>query len=102
MLALLIGAALACAFGLWKPVTTTTQTTTKQQIQDIFSLVLTVCLAITMVMGPGITVRALFGRAIRLAFLPLFGIGLLVLAGCAAWCLHGVLATKTTSIAVIA
>jgi Dolichyl-phosphate-mannose-protein mannosyltransferase len=102
LLALLIGAALACALGLWKPVTTTTQTTTKQQIQDIGRLVLTVCLAITMVMGPGITVRALLGRPIRLAFLPLFGIGLLVLTGCAAWCLHGVLATKTTSIAVIA
>jgi hypothetical protein len=102
MLALLAGAALGCLLGLAKPPTLATHTANKQQLLDIARLTFTTCLAVTMVMGPGIAVRALTGRAIRLAFLPLFGIGVLTFAGCLAWCLHGVLATSTASIAVIA
>ncbi len=101
MLALLAGAGLACLFGLAKPPTTSTHTTDKQQIQDIVRLILTTCLAVTMVMGPGIAARALSGRAIRLAFLPLYGIGVLVVAGCLAWCLHGVMPTDAASFAVV-
>ena len=53
-------------------------------------------------MGPGITARALLNRPIRLAFLPLFGIGVMILAGCLAWCLHGAVATEMTSLAIVA
>jgi hypothetical protein len=101
MLALLAGAALGCLVGLWKPPTTASHTTNKQQLLDIVRLTLTTCLAVTMVMGPGIAVRALSGRAIRLAFLPLFGIGVLLVAGCLAWCLHGVMTTQTASFMVV-
>ncbi|HEY2478068.1 MAG TPA: hypothetical protein VGI17_05000 [Solirubrobacterales bacterium] len=101
MLALLAAAALGCLLGLAKPPTLATHTTTKQQLLDIARITLTTCLAVTMVMGPGIAVRELLGRPIRLAFLPLFGIGVLLLAGCAAWSLHGVLATKWTCAAVV-
>ncbi|HEX3736001.1 MAG TPA: hypothetical protein VHV53_00525 [Solirubrobacterales bacterium] len=101
MLVLLVGAGLACLLGLAKPPTLATHTTTKQQLLDIARLTLTTCLAATMVIGPGITVRALLGRPIRLAFLPLFGIGVLLFAGCLAWCLHGVLETRWTCIAVV-
>jgi hypothetical protein len=101
MLALLAGAALACLLGLAKPPTTATHTTTKEQLLDIVRITLTTCLAVTMVIGPGIAARALSGRPIRLAFLPLYGIGVLVVAGCLAWCLHGVLATDTACLAVL-
>lgn len=101
MFALLAGAAAACLLGLAKPPTTATHTTSKQQELDILRLITTTALAITMVLGPGITVRALTGRAIRLAFLPLFGIGVLAVAGSFAWCMHGVMATDTASIAIV-
>ncbi|HVT00533.1 MAG TPA: hypothetical protein VHE08_08465 [Solirubrobacterales bacterium] len=101
MLVLLVGAGLGCLLGLAKPPTLATHTTTKQQLLDIVRLTLTTCLAVTMVMGPGITVRAFLGRPIRLAFLPLFGIGVLLLAGCLAWCLHGVLEPRWTCVAVV-
>lgn len=101
ILALLAAAALACLLGLAKPPTVATHTTTKQQTLDLFRAALTTCLAVTLVMGPGIAVRALLGRPIRLAFLPLFGLGVMVLAGCLAWCLHGVLATDTACLAVV-
>jgi hypothetical protein len=102
MLALLAGAGLACLVGLAKPPTTATHTTTSQQLFDVARIVLTTSLAVTMVIGPGIAARALSGRPIRLAFLPLFGIGVLTVAGCLAWCLHGVLATDTACFAVVA
>jgi hypothetical protein len=101
MLALLAGAALACLLGLAKPPTAATHTTTRQQLLDVARLGLTTCLAVTMVIGPGIAARALSGRAIRLAFLPLFGIGVLVVSGSLAWCLHGVMPTDAACFAVV-
>lgn len=89
MLALLAGAVLACLVGMVKPPTETTHTVIRQQWIDLLRVLLTTCLAIVLVLGPGIAVRALSGRPIRLGFLPLFGIATMVLAGCLAWCLHG-------------
>lgn len=102
MLALLAGAGLACLVGLAWPATEATHTTLNQQALDLVRVALTTCLAVTLVMGPGILVRAFLDRPIRLAFLPLFGIGVMIFAGCLAWCLHGVLATETTCLAVAA
>ncbi|MGN6258424.1 MAG: hypothetical protein ACTHN3_11845 [Solirubrobacterales bacterium] len=102
MLALLLGAGLACLLGAVKPATEASHATVKQETLDFARVALTTCLAVTLVMGPGIAVRALLGRPIRLAFLPLFGIGVMVFTGCLAWCLHGVLATETTCFAVVA
>jgi hypothetical protein len=101
MLGLLVGAGLACLLGLAKPATEATHTTTTQEALDLVRVALTTCLAIALVMGPGIAVRALLDRPIRLAFLPLFGIGAMVFAGCLAWCLHGVVATEVACIAVV-
>ena len=100
MLALLVGAALACLLGLAKPATEATHTTLKQESLDFARVGLTVCLALTLLMGPGIAVRALLDRPIRLAFLPLFGLGLVTFAGCLAWSLHGVLGPDVTCLAV--
>lgn len=102
MLALLAGAALACFVGLVKPPTETTHSTLRQERIDLLRVVLATCLAVTLVMGPGIAARELIGRPIRLGFLPLFGIGVMLFAGCLAWCLHGALPTETTSLAVVA
>src|SRR6185312_5797940 len=101
MLALLAGAALACLLGLAKPPTTATHTTTKQQLLDLVRVALTTCMAVTLVMGPGIAMRALLNKPIRLAFLPLYGLGVMTLAGCLAWCLHGALATDTACFLVV-
>jgi hypothetical protein len=102
MLALLTGASLACLLGLTEPPTEGTHTTLGQQALDFVRVTLATCLAVTLVMGPGIGVRVLSGRSIRLAFLPFFGFGVMIFAGCLAWCLHGVLATETTCLAVVA
>jgi hypothetical protein len=101
ILALLAGAAAACLLGLAKPATEATHATLKQETLDWIRVVTTTCLAITLVLGPGIAVRALLDRPIRLGFLPLFGIGTLAFAGSLAWCLHGVLGTDTTCFAVV-
>jgi hypothetical protein len=102
MLVLLVGAGFACLLGLVKPPTEASHATVKQETLDFVRVTLATCLAVTLVMGPGIAVRALLGRPIRLAFLPLFGIGVMVFAGCLAWCLHGALDTDLTSLAVVA
>lgn len=102
MLALLAGAGLACLLGLAAPATEGTHETVNQQALDLVRVGLTVCLAVTLVMGPGIAVRAFLDRPIRLAFLPLFGIGVMTFAGCLAWCLHGAIGTDTTCFAVVA
>jgi len=102
MLALLGGAVLACLLGFAKPPSdASAHTAGSQQAMDLLRALLTTCLAIVLVIGPGITVRALSGRAIRLAFLPLFGIGVMVFAGCLAWCLHGALDTDLACLAVV-
>jgi hypothetical protein len=102
MLALLVGAGLACLLGLAEPATEATHTTPKQESLDLVRVALTTCLAVTLVMGPGIAVRALLDRPIRLAFLPLFGIGAMVLAGCLAWCLHGAIGADAACFAIVA
>jgi hypothetical protein len=102
MAALLVGAGLACLLGLVKPATEASHASSKQELLDLLRVLLTTCLAVSLVIGPGIAVRAISGRPVRLAFLPLFGIGALLLAGCLAWCLHGVLATDTACFAAIA
>lgn len=102
MLALLVGAGFACMLGVAKPATEATHAAPKLETLDLFRVALTTYLAVALVMGPGIAVRALLGRSIRLAFLPLFGIGVMVFAGCLAWCLHGVLDTEATCFAVVA
>ena len=102
MLALLAGAALACLLGLAKPATEATHTALNREALDLVRVLLTTCLAVTLVMGPGIAMRVLLDRPIRLAFLPLFGIGVMVVAGCLAWSLHGVLATEIACLAVAA
>ncbi|MBS1883302.1 MAG: hypothetical protein JSS97_10150 [Actinobacteria bacterium] len=101
MLVLVVAGALGCLVGLAKPSTLASHTTHKQQLLDIARLSLTTALAVVMVMGPGIMFRALYGKPIRLAFLPLYGIGVLLFAGCLAWCLHGVLEPKWTCAAVV-
>jgi hypothetical protein len=101
MLTLLAGAALACVVGMAKPPTETTHTVTGQQWTDLLRVLLTTCLAIVLVIGPGIVVRALSGRPIRLGFLPLIGIAAMVLAGSLAWCLHGAVDTDMACLAVV-
>lgn len=101
MLALLVGSALACCIGLAKPPTETTHSTLRQEQIDLLRIVLTTCLAVTLVMGPGIAARELLGRPIRLGFLPLFGMGVMLFAGCLAWCLHGAIPTEMACLAVV-
>jgi len=101
MVALLAGAGLACLLGMAKPATEATHTTHTQEALDLVRVALTTCLAVTMVIGPGIAVRALLGRPIRLGFLPLYGLGVLLLTGCLAWCLHGVVGTDVACLAVV-
>jgi hypothetical protein len=102
MFALLVGAALACLLGFAKPPIATSHMGFRHEAFDLVRVILVTCLAVTLVMGPGIAVRALLDRPLRLAFLPLFGIGAMILTGCLAWSLHGVLATEVTCIAVVA
>jgi len=101
MFALLAGAGLACLLGLAKPATEATHATRGQETLDLVRVALTTCLAVTLVIGPGIAVREFLGRPIRLAFLPLFGLGTMVFAGCLAWFLHGVIAAELACFVVV-
>ncbi|HWM64138.1 MAG TPA: glycosyltransferase family 39 protein [Solirubrobacterales bacterium] len=103
MLGLLALAALGCALGLVAKPTAGPHSGAGQML-DLVRVLSTVALAISLLLGPGIVLRATIGRlrGAGLAFLPLPGLALLVLAGGLAWALAGEVDPATTSLALLA
>lgn len=95
-------AALACILGLAHP-PPDSHFGHAEQLLDFVRIAGTVCLAITLLLGPGILWRASAGRARpALAFLPLPGLALLALTGCVAWVLAPNVDPRLTCFAVFA
>ncbi|MBO0767720.1 MAG: glycosyltransferase family 39 protein [Solirubrobacterales bacterium] len=81
---------LGCAglvLGLALPPSASTSPGLGTQLLDDVRILLTFALAATIVMGPGLAVRAVAAPRLRLAFLPLPGLGLLAITGLVAWLL---------------
>ena len=87
MLAVWSLAALACLLGAVDAPGAGGHTGTGGQLLDLVRVFSTAALAVTLLLGPGILWRALSERRIGLAFLPLPGMGLLVLTAGLAWVL---------------
>ena len=74
-------AALGCLIGIFDPPSSATHSTDSQQLMDLVRVLTTTALAIVLLLGPGTAWRALGGRRISLALLPLPGLALLALTG---------------------
>jgi len=78
-------AGLGCLLGL-KPATANTASIgALAQVVDMVRIVATTSLAIVLILGPGLALRAMRFGPKRLGFLPLPGMGLLAVTGGAAW-----------------
>jgi hypothetical protein len=102
MLALWTLGAIACALGLGLPASSGLHGGGTEQALDLLRVVGTTSLALTLVFGPGIVLRAATGRGASLAFLPLPGLALLIATGSLAWLLAGELEPRATCFAVFA
>ena len=94
-------ATLGCLVGIFDPPSAATHSTDQQQVMDLVRVLTTTALAIVLLLGPGTAWRALSGRRISLALLPLPGLVLLALTGLAAWLLAHSIDVKTVSFAVL-
>ncbi len=102
MLAVWALAALACLLGAVDPPSAGGHTGTGGQLLDLVRVLSTAALAVTLLLGPGILWRALSERRIGLAFLPLPGMGLLVLTAGLAWALSHSVEPRLLCFAVLA
>lgn len=102
MLCLWAAAAAACVFGAADPPSAGDHSASGQQLLDLVRAGATAALAVTVLLGPGILLRHLSGRRIRLAFLPLPGFLLLIATGALAWVLAGSAEPRLVCFAVVA
>ncbi len=102
MLAVWAAAALACLLGALDPPRAGGHGSATGQLLDLVRVLSTTALAITLLLGPGILWRALSERRVGLAFLPLPGLGLLVLTACLAWALSTSVDPRLACFAVLA
>jgi hypothetical protein len=86
-LALLWGlAVVGCLLAVDPPPANVADVGVLQQVIDLVRILTTTALAIVLVLGPGLGLRAIhFGPRLRLGFLPLPGLALLALTGGVAW-----------------
>jgi len=103
MLGLWSGAAVACVLGVLepRPFDFYYQGQIWPQVMDLVRFLTTTALVITLLLGPGIMVRELSGRRIRLAFLPLPGLALLIGCGIVAWWAADTVDPRVTSFAIL-
>lgn len=102
MLAVWTAAAVGCLLGAIDPPETGGHGSAGGQLLDLLRVGTTTALAIALLLGPGILWRALSDRRLGLAFLPLPGLGLLVLTACLAWVLAPDVDPRLVCFAVLA
>src|SRR4051794_23023051 len=102
MLAVWALAALACLLGTADPPSAGGHGGAGAQLFDLVRVLSTAALAVALLLGPGILWRSLSERRIGLAFLPLPGIGLLVLTAGLAWALSHSVEPRLVCFAVLA
>jgi hypothetical protein len=103
MLGVLALAALGCALGLLDRPATGNHGVQAQAI-DLLRVLATACLAVALLIGPGVVWRALSRPRNRLSlgFLPLPGLFLMIAVGGIAWALGGVAEPRTVCLAAVA
>lgn len=86
-LAILWGlAGVGCVLGFTHPPADVTAVGTLQQLLDLVRILTTTALAIVLLLGPGLALRAApFGPRLRLGFLPLPGMAVLAVSGAIVW-----------------
>lgn len=84
MLGVWVAAAVACLLGVLDPPETNLTPSLGRELLDLVRVFSTACLAIALLLGPGLLWRAT-GRSLRLAFMPLPGLALLVITAGLAW-----------------
>jgi hypothetical protein len=84
MLGVWAAAVVACLLGVLDPPSADLTPGLGRELLDLIRVLATSALAITLLLGPGLLLRAK-GRSLRLAFLPLPGLGLLALTAGIAW-----------------
>jgi dolichyl-phosphate-mannose-protein mannosyltransferase len=102
MLSVWVAAAIACLLGAADPPTSGSHASTGLEALDLVRGLTTAALAITLLLGPGIIWRAMSERRVGLAFLPLPGLGLLVVTAGLAWVLAGSVEPRLICFAVFA
>jgi len=102
MLAIWAGAALACLLGAADPPAAGSHAGHWTEILDLVRVGATTALAVTLLLGPGILLRATGQRRFGLAFLPLPGLALLIAGGGLAWLLAGSVDPKLVCFAIFA
>jgi hypothetical protein len=95
-------AALACLLGAVFPVADGGEIGKWREVLDLVRVASTVALTLALLFGPGLLWRAAGERKIRLAVLPLPGLGLLILTGGLAWALGGEVDPRVVCFAVSA
>lgn len=84
MLGVWAAAVVACLLGVLDPPSADLTPGLGRELLDLIRVLATSALAITLLLGPGLLLRAK-GRSLRLAFLPLPGLALLALTAGIAW-----------------
>jgi hypothetical protein len=101
MLGLWAAAAVACLLGVLDPPEADLSPGLGRELLDLVRVLTTTALAIALLLGPGLLWRAT-GRSLRLAFLPLPGLALLIIAAGLAWVLAGDVEPRTACFVVLA
>ncbi|HYP56629.1 MAG TPA: hypothetical protein VEQ41_10085 [Solirubrobacterales bacterium] len=101
MLALWAAAALACLLGFLAPPSAGSHEGVGQQALDLLRVLTATALVVTLLLGPGVVLRALSGRHVGLGFLPLPGLALLVAAGAVGWLLADQVDVRLACFAVV-
>jgi hypothetical protein len=97
----LVLGAVACVLGAADPLSRTPHTGAGGQAVDVVPVVTTTGLAIALLLGPGIVIRALGWGGLRLGFLALPGLAILAATAGAAWALAGDLGSRWTCAVVL-
>lgn len=101
MLGVWAGAAVACLLGVLDPPQANLTADLGGELLDLIRVLSTTCLAITLLLGPGLLWRAT-GRSLRLAFMPLPGLALLAVTAGLAWWLAGTVDPRLACFVVLA
>jgi hypothetical protein len=102
MLAFWVLSAVACLLGAGAPPTGGYHHSSGDELLYVLRIVSTACLAVTLMLGPGLAWRALGGRRIGLGFLAVPGLAILAAVGGFAWALAGTVEPRTFAFACCA
>lgn len=101
MLGVWCAAALACVLGAAAPPAPADHATLGRQAVDLVRVGSTTALALTLLLGPGLLWRAVTGRRLRLAFVPVVGLAVLCALASGVWLLAGGLGARTATDALV-